>query len=54
MTTMPIDDHPLTRRRLQFIGIGINKVSKGVKIRNRCNQVPHLTQDSNGKVTDSQ
>ena len=27
------------------------KVSKGAKIRNRCNQVPHLTQDTNGKVT---
>ena len=24
MTTMPIDDHPLTQRRLQFIGIGVN------------------------------
>ena len=30
------------------------KVSKGAKIRNRYNQVPHLTQDTNGKVTDSQ
>ena len=29
----------------------IIKVSKGVKIRNRSNQVPHLTQDTNGKVT---
>ena len=25
MTTMPIDDHPLTQRRLHFIGIGVNK-----------------------------
>ena len=25
------------------------KVSKGAKIRNRYNQVPHLTQDSNGE-----
>ena len=32
----------------------INKVSKGAKIRNRYNQVPHLTQDTNGKVTNSQ
>ena len=32
----------------------IIKVSKGVKIRNRYNQVPHLTQDTNGKVTNSQ
>ena len=30
------------------------KVSKGAKIRNRYNQVPHLTQDTNGKVTKSQ
>ena len=29
----------------------IIKVSKGAKIRNRYNQVPHLTQDTNGKVT---
>ena len=30
------------------------KVSKGAKIRNRYNQSPHLTQDTNGKVTNSQ
>ena len=30
------------------------KVSKGAKFRNRYNQVPHLTQDTNGKVTSSQ
>ena len=30
------------------------QVSKGAKIRNRYNQVPHLTQDTNGKVTNSQ
>ena len=30
------------------------KVSKDAKIRNRYNQVPHLTQDTNGKVTSSQ
>ena len=29
------------------------KGSKGVKIRNRYNQVPHLTQDSSGTVTNS-
>ena len=28
--------------------------SKGAKIRNQFNQVPHLTQDTNGKVTKSQ
>ena len=31
-----------------------SKVSKGAKITNRYNQVPHLTQDTNGKVTNSQ
>ena len=30
------------------------KVNKGAKIRNRYNQVPHLTQDTNEKVTNSQ
>ena len=30
------------------------KVSRGAKIRNRYNQVPHLTQDTNGKVINSQ
>ena len=30
------------------------KVSKGAKIRNRYNQVLHLTQDTNGKMTNSQ
>ena len=30
------------------------KVSNSAKIRNRYNQVPHLTQDTNGKVTNSQ
>ena len=32
----------------------IIKISKGAKIRNRYNQVPHLTQDTNNKVTNSQ
>ena len=27
---------------------------KGAEIRNRYNQIPHLTQDTNGKVTNSQ
>ena len=30
-----------------------SKVSKGAKIRNRYNQVPHLTQDTNEKVKNS-
>ena len=31
-----------------------SKVRKTAKIRNRYKQVPHLTQDTNGKVTNSQ
>ena len=31
----------------------VYKVSKGAKIMNRYNQVPHLTQDTNGKLTNS-
>ena len=31
-----------------------DKVSKGAKIRKRYNQILHLTQDTNGKVTNSQ
>ena len=27
MTTMPIDNHPLTQRSLQFIGISVNKLT---------------------------
>ena len=30
------------------------EVRKRAKIRNQYNQVPHLTQDTNGKVTNSQ
>ena len=30
------------------------EVSKGANIRNRYNQVPHLTQNTEGKVTNSQ
>ena len=30
------------------------RISKGAQIRNRNNKVPHLTQDTNGKVTNSQ
>ena len=35
---------------LNYIGLhNLLKVSKGAKIRNRYNQVPHLTQDTNGE-----
>ena len=36
-----------------FPYVSLCKVSKGAKIRKRYNQVPHLTQDTNGKVTNS-
>ena len=36
------------------IDLLVYKVSKVAKIRNRYNQVPHLTQDTNGKVTNPQ
>ena len=35
-------------------GCLVIKVSKDTTIRNRFNQVPHLTQGTNGKVTNSQ
>ena len=34
--------------------VNLIEVSKGAKIRNRYNQVPHLAQDTNGKVTNYQ
>ena len=40
---------------INMLCLSINlKVSNGAKIRNRYNQVPHLTQDTSGKVTNSQ
>ena len=44
----------LTERNHFIWLVMIKKVSKGAKISNRYNQVPHLTQDTNGKVTNSQ
>ena len=40
--------------RAQQSTLSTYKVSKVAKIRNRYKQVPHLTQDTNGKVTNSQ
>ena len=37
-----------------FQFISVFKVSKGAKIRNRYNQVPYMTQDTNEKVTNLQ
>ena len=48
--------HSLARAlvaRSQKVGTSV-KVSKGAKIRNRYNQVPHPTQDTNWKVTSTQ
>ena len=45
----------LIKRLYVYMGVYIFlKVSKGETIRNRYNQVPHLTQDTNEKVTSSQ
>ena len=44
-------DNPLAPRGRAAQPSQSNKVAK---IRNRYNQVPHLTQDTNGKVTNSQ
>ena len=43
-------------RRLAILNVILSsvEVSKGAKIRNRYNQVPHLTKDTNGKVTNLQ
>ena len=43
-----------TRRMDGRIYVGDHKVRKRAKIGNRYNQAPHLTQDTNGKVTTSQ
>ena len=51
--TIPFDlDVKQQNKQTNLVAIG--KVSKDAKIRNRYNQVPHLTQDTNGKVTNSQ
>ena len=42
------------RYKYMISGNRFKQVSNGAKIRNRYNQVPHLTQDTNGKVTNSQ
>ena len=47
-------NYSVIERECLAIVFGIRKVSNGAKIRNRYNQVPHLTQDTNGKVTNSQ
>ena len=39
---------------LYFESEAVRKVRKSAKIRNRYNQAPHLTQDTNRKVTTSQ
>ena len=39
---------------LNIVNYGVSKVRKRAKIRNRYNQAPHQTQETNGKVTASQ
>ena len=45
---------PMASANILTMSFQVIKVSNGAKIRNRYNQVPHLTQDTNGKVTNSQ
>ena len=40
--------------RVEYHPVQMHKVRMRAKIRNRYNQAPHLTQDTNGKVTTSQ
>ena len=50
------DNFLVRSKNLSFLNslYNLSKVNKGAKIRNRYNQVPHLTKDTNGKVTNSQ
>ena len=45
---------PSREKALLTLHFLLQKSKKVAKIRNRYNQVPHLTQDTNGKVTNSQ
>ena len=56
-----ISDFPLSKKKGLTLFIKVSrylkvelKVSKGAEIRNQYNQVLHLTQDTKGKVTNSQ
>ena len=54
-TLIKLTLHDETKKRAHDSQIVRAKESNNVaKIRNRYNQVPHLTQDTNGKVTNSQ
>ena len=45
MTIMPMDNHPLTHRRLQFIRISVNKLMlKSIKIIQFVKQLQHCKQ----------
>ena len=54
------NEHNQPRKKIYALGfrclasLPMFKVSKGAKIRNRCNQVPHMDLDTNRKVTNSQ
>ena len=44
------DSWSVWNRGIREQTLSFREVSKGAKIRNQYNQVPHLTQDTNGKV----
>ena len=54
LSFMPVRESLVGKMKVSVLRDSGCKVSKGAKIRNRYNQVPHLTQDTNGKVTNSQ
>ena len=48
------NDNDSSEEEAYLFGLEFGESNKVAKIRNRYNQVPHLTQDTNGKVTNSQ
>ena len=51
-TDYQLVEHSKTQKLLEQRSLTV-EVSKGANIRNRYNQVPHMTQDTDGKVTSS-
>ena len=49
-----INAGPILLKNMKMVTFSAYNLIKRAKIRNRYNQAPHLTQDTNGKVTTSQ
>ena len=54
VTLIDVTMSPVSCRGIQWSEIVKTAVVKRAKIRSQYNQAPHLTQDTNGKVTTSQ